>query len=65
MLQGNKFKQTAINSANIDEINIMQWNCPGCSNKISELLVFLKKDSDIVCLNEVKTWQNENLTDGL
>ena len=29
-----------------------------------ELLVFLKeKDIDIVCLNEVKSWQKENLTD--
>ena len=37
---------------------------PRLIQKISELLVFLKeKDIDIVCLNEVKSWQNENLTD--
>ena len=42
----------------------MQWNCRGLSSKISELLEFLKeKDIDIVCLNEDKSWQNENLTD--
>ena len=60
--QRNKFQQTAINSANMDKI--MQWNCRGLSNKILELLVFLKEqDIDIVCLNEVKSWSNENLTD--
>ena len=42
----------------------MQWNCRGLSSKISELLVFLKEnDIDIVCLNEVKSWHNENLSD--
>ena len=42
----------------------MQWKCRGLSNKLSELLVFLKeRDIIIVCLNEVKSWQNENLTD--
>ena len=42
----------------------MQWNCRGLSNKILELPVLLKeKDINIVCLNEVKSWQNEDLTD--
>ena len=64
MFQRNKFQQTAINSANMDKIKIMQWNCRSLSNEILELLVFLKeKDINIVCLNEVKSWQNENLTD--
>ena len=63
MFQRNKFQQTAINSANMDKTKIIQWNCRGLSNKILELLVFLKeKDIDIVCLNEVKSWQ-KNLTD--
>ena len=63
MLQRSKFQQTAINSANMDKFKFIQWNCRGLSNKISELLVFLKeKDIDIVCLNDVTSWQNENLT---
>ena len=64
MFQRNKFQQIAINSANMDKIKILQWDCRGLSNKILELLVFLKeKDIDIVCLNEVKSWQKENLND--
>ena len=64
MIQRNNFQQTAINSANMEKIKNMQWNCRGLSNKISELLVFLKeKDNDTVCLNEVQSWQNENLND--
>ena len=64
MFQGNKFQQTVINSAHMGKIKTKQWNCRGLSNKISELLVFLKeKDIDIMCLNEVKSWHNENLTD--
>ena len=64
MFQRNKFQQIAINSDNMDKIKILQGNCRGLSNKILELLVFLKeKDIDIVCLNEVKSWQKENLTD--
>ena len=64
MFQRNKFQQIAINSANKDKIKILQWNCRGLSNNILGLLVFLKeKDLDIVCLNEVKSWQKENLTD--
>ena len=64
MFQRNKFQQIATNSANMDKIKIMQWNCRGLSNKILDLLVFLKaKDIDIVCLNEVKSCQEENLTD--
>ena len=48
----------------MDKIKILQWNCRGLSNKILELLVFLKeKDNNIVCLDEVKSWQKENLTD--
>ena len=54
MLQRNIFQQTEINSANMDKIKIMQWNCRGFSNKILDLLVYLKeKDNDIVCLNEI------------
>ena len=54
MFHSNKFQQIAINSANMDKIKILQWNCRGLSNKILELLVFLKeKDIDIVCLNEM------------
>ena len=65
MFQRNNFQQTAINSANMDEIEIMQGNWRGLSNKISELPVFLREnDIDIVCLNEVKCRHNENLTDG-
>ena len=46
------------------KFKIKQWNCRGLSNKILELHVVLKvKDIDIVCLNEVKSWRNENLTD--
>ena len=57
-------QQIAIDSANMDKIKILQWNCRGLSNKILQVLVFLKeKDIDIVCLNEVKSWQKENLTD--
>ena len=57
-------KKTAINSANMNKFKIKQWNCRGLSNKILELHVVLKvKDFDIVCLNEVKSWRNENLTD--
>ena len=42
----------------------MQWKCRGLSTKISEILVFLKeRDIIFVCLNEAKSWQNENLTD--
>ena len=64
MFRRNKFQQIAINSANMEKIKIMQWNRRGLSNKISELLVFLKeKDINIVCLNEVKSWHNENVTD--
>ena len=64
MFLRNKFQQTAINSAIMDKIKIIQLNCLGLSNKILELLVFLKeKDIDIVCLNEVKSCQKENLTD--
>ena len=64
VFQRNKFQQIAISSANMDEIKILQWNCRGLSNKILDVLVFLKeKDIDIVCLNEVKSWQKENLTD--
>ena len=64
MFQRSKIQQTAINSAKIDKIKIMQWNYRGLSNKILELLVFLKeKFIDIVCLNEVESWQNEILTD--
>ena len=60
MFQCNKFQQTAINSAKMDKIKIMQWNCRGLSNKISELVVFLmEKDIDIVCLDAVKSWHNE------
>ena len=48
----------------MDKIKILQWNCRGLYNKILELLVFLKeKNIDIVCLNEVKSWQKQNLTD--
>ena len=48
----------------MDKIKILQWNCQGLSNKILKLLVFLKeKNIDIVCLNEVKSWQKENLAD--
>ena len=62
--QRKKIQQTAINSANMGKIKIMQWNCRGLSNKISELFVFLKeKYIDIEFLNEVKSWQNENRTD--
>ena len=50
--QISKFQQIAVNSANMDDIKIMHWNCRGfrgLSNKISDLLVFLnEKDSDIV-----------------
>ena len=64
MFQRNKFQQIAINSVNIDKIKILQWKFQGLSDIILELLVFLKeKDIDIVCLNEVKSWQKENLTD--
>ena len=64
MFQRNKFQQRAINSANMDKIKILQWECRGLSNKILELLVFLKeKDIVIVCLIEVKSWQKKNLTD--
>ena len=64
MFQRNKFQQIAINSANMDKIKILQWNCRGLSNKILELLVFLKeRDIDILCLSEVKSWQKENVTD--
>ena len=62
MFQRNKIQQIAIISANMEIIKILQWNCPGLSNKKLDLLVSLKeKDIDIVCLNEVKSWQKENL----
>ena len=64
LFQRNNFQQIAIKSANMDNNKIMQWNCRGLSNKILELLVFLKeKYTDIVFLNEVKSRQNEDLTD--
>ena len=64
MSQRNKFQQIAISSANMDKIKILQWNCRGLTSKILELLVLLKeKDIDVVCLNEVKSWQKQNLTD--
>ena len=60
IFQRNKFQQTAINSANLEKIKIIKWNCRGLSNKKLELLVFLKgKDIDIVCLNEVKRWEKK------
>ena len=52
MFQCNKFQQTAINSANMDKIKIMQWNCRGLSNKISELVVFLKGKRYLYCVPE-------------
>ena len=59
MFLRNKFQQTAINSANMDKIKIMQRICRGLSTKISEPFVFLKeKYIDTVCLNEFKCWQN-------
>ena len=65
IFQRNKFQHTAINSADMDKNKIMNRPiCRGLSNKISELLVFLReKDINILCLNEVKSWHNENLTD--
>ena len=46
------------------EIKSMQCNCRGLSNKLSEILEFSKKkDFDIVCFNEIRSWHNENLTD--
>ena len=58
----NKFQQTAINAAKLDKIKILQGNYQGLSNKIPVLLVFLKEKSiQIVCLNEVKRWHNDNL----
>ena len=63
VFQRNNFQQTAIISAKMEKIKIMQWNCRGLSNKISELLVFLKeKYIQTACLNEVQSWHNENLT---
>ena len=63
MFQRKKFQQTAITSAKLDKIKIMQWNRRGLSKK-SELLVFSEeKDIENVCLNEVNSWHNQNLID--
>ena len=63
MFQRNKFKQTAINSAHMDKIKVMQWNCQGLSNKIPDLLFLKEKVNDIVCLIGVKSWCNKNIID--
>ena len=34
MFKQNKFQQKAINSANVDKIRFMQWNCRGLSKKV-------------------------------
>ena len=46
----------------MDKLKILQWNCRGLNNKISDLILFsTEKEIDIICLNEVKNWRKSKL----
>ena len=41
----------------MDKLKILQWNCRGINNKISDLILFpTEEEIDVFCLNEVKNW---------
>ena len=42
----------------MDKLKILQWNCCGLNNKISDLILFsIEEEIDVICLNEVKNWK--------
>ena len=39
----------------MDQLKILQWNCRGLNNKISDLILFSAEENiDVICLNEVQ-----------
>ena len=55
--------QTVKAFCKMDKLKILQWNCRGLNNKISDLILFsAEKDIDVICLNEVKNWKNQPLS---
>ena len=44
----------------MDKLKILQWNCRGLNNKISDLILFsTEEEIDVICLNEVKNWKKQ------
>ena len=44
----------------MDKLKILQWNCRGLNNKISDLILFLTEEKiDVICLNEVKNGKKQ------
>ena len=53
-----QFKQTIYQTAKtfrkMDQLKILQWNCRGLNNKISDLILFsTEEEIDVICSNEV------------
>ena len=44
----------------MDKLKILQSNCRGLNNKISDLILFsIEEEIDVICSNEVENWKKQ------